>query len=408
MRRPHYAWVVCLGTALMLFTVMGLGVNVFSLYQPYIIAQNGFTNAQGALIITFRSLFILVGMATGAWMYLHAGLRVTAALAIGLMTLSSFLFGLAASLPVYCLAGMLTGLGYSWGGMIPVSLLINGWFRDRQTFALGVGSMGSGAATILAPAPLTWLIEHVSLRCAFWAQALVCLVMGLVVWAIVRDAPAQLGLAPYTDGSTSEASSPVQQAPAGMTKSCRLMLLLAVFLMGPASSLGLSTLGLLYADEGYSPAVVAAMISLIGLILMIVKPIYGQLVDRMGGRQSNYLIYAVALASYGFCLLAPTGSLPLAYASAVVYGCALPIGCMSLSVWARDCFGDEGFAQGLKWCQIMFASGNLVFGPVPGLLADRFGSYLPTYWLFLWMMVFSMVLLCGVYLRTRAGSKPNH
>ena len=57
LRRPHYAWIICLGGALSLFAVMGMGINVFSVYQPYIIQLNGFSNAQGSWITTTRSLF---------------------------------------------------------------------------------------------------------------------------------------------------------------------------------------------------------------------------------------------------------------------------------------------------------------------------------------------------------------
>lgn len=48
MKRPHYAWMVCLGSALVLFSTIGLGVNVFTIYQPEIILANGFSNAQGS------------------------------------------------------------------------------------------------------------------------------------------------------------------------------------------------------------------------------------------------------------------------------------------------------------------------------------------------------------------------
>ena len=29
LRRPHYAWIICLGGALSLFAVTGMGINVF-------------------------------------------------------------------------------------------------------------------------------------------------------------------------------------------------------------------------------------------------------------------------------------------------------------------------------------------------------------------------------------------
>ena len=33
------AWLVCLGCGLALFTVMGLGINAFTVYQPYQIGR---------------------------------------------------------------------------------------------------------------------------------------------------------------------------------------------------------------------------------------------------------------------------------------------------------------------------------------------------------------------------------
>ena len=40
----HRAWLVCLGCSISLATVMGLGVNAFTVYQPWILEVNGFPN----------------------------------------------------------------------------------------------------------------------------------------------------------------------------------------------------------------------------------------------------------------------------------------------------------------------------------------------------------------------------
>ena len=56
MKRIHYAWWVCAGCALLIFCTAGLAVNAFTIYQPFILRGNGFTNAQSSLLITVRSL----------------------------------------------------------------------------------------------------------------------------------------------------------------------------------------------------------------------------------------------------------------------------------------------------------------------------------------------------------------
>lgn len=407
-RQSLRPWLVCLGGAIMLFSVMGLGSNVYSVYQPYIIAQNGFTNTQASWIITTRSLFIVLGMFTAGRLCALLGLRRTGVGAMLLLALSRFLFGGAASLPVYLAAGALTGLAYGWGGMIPLSLLIDRWFRDRNAFALGLASAGSGLATILVPAPLTWLIQSWGLAAAFWAEGSLVLLLTLAVFFLVRNDPVQLGLRPYIrGGETAEDTAPaVHPAPGGMTPLYWGMFLFAIFLIGAPTGIGISNVGVLYTTEGFDPGTVAVLVSCVGLALMAGKTLYGELADRLGGWRSSLILYGVSLLSYVLLCMARGGSRPIAFAAVLTFGLGLPVSNVSFSVWARDFLGDEGFAKGLKWSQTLYALGIVVLGPVPGWLADRTGSYVPSYFLFLVMMTISALLILLVYRRTRSGGRP--
>lgn len=399
-------WLVCLGGAIMLFAVMGLGSNVYSVYQPYIIAQNGFTNTQASWIITTRSLFIVLGMLTAGGLCSRFGVRRTAVGAMLLLAVSRFLFGAAHSLPAYLGAAAITGAAYSWAGMIPLSLLINNWFQDRNAFALGIASAGSGLATILLPGPITWLIQRWSLAAAFRCEGALVLLLTLLVLALVRDTPAQLGLRPYTQSARTEEAPAVHPAPEGMTPLYWGMFLVAVFLTGAPTAIGISNVGVLYRTEGYDPATAAALVSSVGLALIVGKILYGELADRLGGRLSSFLLYGVAMLAYVLLCLAPNGSKLCAFAAVISFGLALPLSNVSYSIWAKDFLGDEGFARGLKWSQSLYAFGIVVFGPVPGWMADRMGSYVPSYFLFLVMMALSFLLIALVYQKTKSGGRP--
>lgn len=390
----------------MLFAAIGLGCNVFSVFQPYIIKLNHFTNAQGSWIITTRSLFIVIGMMTANWACSKMGLRGTAVFSISLVAFSCVLFGVASNFPVYCLAGALTGIGYSWGGMIPVSLLINHWFKDRQAIALSLASAGSGLATIVAPGPLTWLIEQHSLSVAFWCEGAFIFLLALLVFLLVRNHPNSLGLTPYCHKPAETTSSSEHLVPKGLTPVRWNMVLFAVFLIGGPTAIGISHVGVLYTTEGFPSSTVASVISCMGLWLIVGKLIYGELADRMGGRRSNYVLYGISLVSYLLFCMAPVGGTLAAFAAAITFGLGMPVSNVALSIWAKDLRGDAGFAEGLRWSQTLYAVGLLLLGPVPGILADATGSYVPAYLLFFLMMLLSMVLICWVYWRTQAGGKP--
>lgn len=407
-RQSIFPWLVCLGGAIMLFSAMGLGSNVYSVYQPYIIIQNGFTNTQASWVITTRSLFIVLGMLSAGQLCARLGIRKTVSAAMGMLALSRLLFGSANSLPAYLAAAAITGLAYSWAGMIPLSLLINNWFRDRNAFALGLASAGSGLATILVPTPLTWLIEHWGLSAAFYSEGVLVLLLGLLVFLLVRDDPARMDLEPYCQGGDQpEDHTPIHHpAPGGMTPLYWGLFLAGVFLTGAPTGIGISNVGVLYRTEGFDPGTAAALVSCVGLALMVGKVLYGELADRLGGRLSSYLLYLSALLAFVLLCLASNGSKLCAFTAASLFGLALPLSNVSYSIWARDFLGDAGFAKGLKWSQSLYAFGIVVFGPVPGWLADLTGDYIASYQLFGAMMAVSFLFIALVYRRTNSGRRP--
>ena len=60
----------------------------------------------------------------------------------------------------------------------------------------------------------------------------------------------------------------------------------------------------------------------------------------------------------------------------------------------------------VKWLSTSYMLGALVTGPVPGILADRFGSYVPAYPLFPASLLCSMALIQGVYNKLGVGKRP--
>ena len=77
---------------------------------------------------------------------------------------------------------------------------------------------------------------------------------------------------------------------------------------------------------------------------------------------------------------------------------------MGLTVYAGDLSRPEDFAGTLRQYQIAYLLGSLLFGPVPGLLADWTGSYVPFYILVTALTVFSMFIIQRNYRNQRKVS----
>ena len=404
MHKPHYAWFICLGAALSLCVVMGLGVNIFTIYQPEIIALNGFTNAQGSWITTTRSLFILGTLLVVNQLCARLGLRLVMTLGMLLVGLSCFSFGMSTTFPMYCFSAALTGVGYCMGGMVPLSLIISNWFVSRRGLALGLASAGSGVVTIFAPGIISSLIRSSGLKTAFFAEGAFILVLCAVNFLLLRDTPAAKGSAPYGEGNAVETSAP--PAREGYGKGPILVILLAAFLLGGPVGPAFTHLTVLFTTEGFDPVTVAGMISFMGLAISVGKILCGQLNDRLGGLWSNYIILGVYLVGLLLCALAGTGSLPLAYIAITAFSFGISVTGVSPAVWARDLAAEADYPATVRAITTAYTLGMLVFGPIPGMLADRFGSYTPAYLLFAAFQLVLTVLIQGVYHKLGVGKRP--
>lgn len=274
------AWVVCLGCGLALFTVMGLGVNAFTVYQPYLLRVHGFTNAQGSWITTVRSLFALLSMLTVDRLCRRLGLRNTMVLGMACFVGSYLLFGFARGFSAYCGGAVLSGLAYGYGGMIPLTLVISRWFPTGRGFALGMAAAGSGISTIFAPPLITGAIQALGLSAAFLWEAAAGVLLTLLVLLLVWDSPDCPELQRAGD------SAPGGRGE-GLSRPLLGMVLLSAFLTGGPCGPGFSHLTVLYTSAGFSSGTAALLMSYLGLVLIAAKVLYGWLSDRLGSRDGQ-------------------------------------------------------------------------------------------------------------------------
>lgn len=404
LKRPHYAWLVCLGGALSLSTVMGLGSNVFSIYQPEILAFHQFTNAQGSWITTTRTLFVLMALLLVNQLCGRLGLRVVMTLGNLSTGLSYFCFALSRSFPMYLFSAALSGLGYCLGGMVPLSLLISGWFRERRGLALGLASAGSGISTILIPPIITKLIRTQGLHASFAWEGGFILICTILIWMLLRSRPEDISLEPYGSPLSGKVTTAQTEfSPHTDRPGAQKLLLLAGFLLGGPLGPAFSHLTVYYTSEGFDSGFIALLISMMGAAICLGKILCGQIYDRMGVPAGNHFTFGTYLLGLILCCLAPTQSTVAAVAALLLFSIGLSICGAPPAVWAQDLASEENYPKLVRSFTLAYTVGMLVFGPVPGILADLMGgSYLPAYLLFTTFLLIAYLIVLSIYSRLKS------
>ena len=417
MKAQPYRFTICALSTVMVFVCVGLVSNAFSICLPFIIKVHGFSNTQISLLATMKSVTSLLAMFAADRYYGRLGLKKGIALAMLSASLSFFIYGISSTPLLYCAASALSGISYAMGGMIPASLLIRQWFPLKPAAALGIAASGSGIGSVLGPVTLLFLIENFGLSSAFLAQALAVAAVTLPIVALIREnTPEHTGIetAGVEDFPETEVSS-------GSSRDCihggtllhnrlsrreQLRILCGSFLIGVLGLTGFNYLSLLYTSAGHSAATVSFFLSLMGILLIAGKCSFGWIADRAGSFRTAALFCLLLCIGQLLCCFAPQSGRLLFGITFLFLGMGLALASVGLSIMASDFCQVGNYATVLKNYQLSYALGGLVSSAVPGMLADRTGSYLPSYILFFILSIALFLFIIPVY-RRHGGTLPH-
>lgn len=417
MKAQPYRFTICALSTVMVFVCVGLVSNAFSICLPFIIKVHGFSNTQISLLATMKSVTSLLAMFSADRYYGRLGLKKGIALAMLSASLSFFIYGISSTPLLYCAASALSGISYAMGGMIPASLLIRQWFPLKPAAALGIAASGSGIGSVLGPVTLLFLIENFGLSSAFLAQALAVAAVTLPIVALIREnTPEHTGIE-----TASVEDFPETEVSSGSSRDCihggtllhnrlsrreQLRILCGSFLIGVLGLTGFNYLSLLYTSAGHSAATVSFFLSLMGILLIVGKCSFGWIADRAGSFRTAALFCLFLCIGQLLCCFAPQSGRLLFGITFLFLGMGLALASVGLSIMASDFCQVGNYATVLKNYQLSYALGGLVSSAVPGMLADRTGSYLPSYILFFILSIALFLFIIPVY-RRHGGTLPH-
>ena len=400
-RQEVYPWVICAAGVLLIFCSIGLCANVMPVYYPFLAEEKGFNNAELSAITTLRCAGAFVSMGLLPRLIRRLKLRPLPLLTCLIFGASLLLMSEARGLFVLYLAAVGTGLAYGLGSMVLVSPLVRNWFSRREGLVLSICASGSGLANMVASPLITYAVEQFGLKTAFRLEAATAVLLGLVMFALVRDEPASLGLAPYGSGRRRSAAPPsVPASQVRMSSRHQRLMTAAVLATGPANIGAFSFFTMQAAGSGYSPMTVAAALSMFGLVLTVAKLIYGWCNDRFGVYRCNYLFLGLLIAGNLLLALLPLfrPGFPI-FLSLSLAALGYPPMMIGLSLWARDLCEPAAYTKAVALYQQLSMAGGMAGTLAGGFSADATGNYTLAYICCALLLLFALAAVQYLYRR---------
>ncbi|MGI5127133.1 MFS transporter [Pseudonocardia sp. CA-107938] len=384
LRRVHPAWWVAAATFLALVGAAGFRAVPGVLMDP-LQAEFGWSTATISLAAAVNMALYGMTAPFAAALMERFGIRpvITAALVVVAAGSGLTVFMTASWQLVLCW-GVLVGLGTGSMALALVATITGRWFVARRGLVSGVLT-AAGAAGGLVFLPL---VAHVAQdqgwrAASLWVSFAALAVVPVVLW-LIRERPADLGLAPY-GGTDADNLAPVRtgaarvavQALADGVRSKAFWFLAVGMMICGATTMGLIQPHFVPAahDHGMPATTAAGLLALVGIFDVVGTIASGWLTDRVDPRKLLLAYYVLR----GWSLLA----LPVLFGSTVeppmlafivFYGLDWVATIPPTMALCREAFGARAPVM-FGWAFASHQVGAALMAVVAGIVRDEVGSY---------------------------------
>jgi sugar phosphate permease len=387
--RLHYSWIIAGVTFLILLVTAGIRATPGILILP-LETEFGWTSAEISVAIAINlALYGLVGPFAASLMD-RWGLRRLILDALLLMAASVGLTTLMKSQwQLIFLWGVCVGSSTGFTTTVLAAVVVNRWFSKHRGLVLGALTAAGATGQLLFLPLMARLLARSGWRSLAFIVCCSAVLVFVVVFAFMRDHPAEMDLQPYgwsalEDVREHKASISLRpiQALRTASRSPAFWILAGSFFVCGASTNGLIGTHLIPAchDYGIPEVRAAGLLAMMGLFDIVGTTASGWMSDRVSSR---YLLFAYYLLR-GLSLLFLPYTLAHGHSSlnwfAVFYGLDWVATVPPTVRLASDCFGRENAGVIFGWIAAAHQLGAALAAAGAGLIRTHVGDYRGAFW----------------------------
>ncbi|WP_037910569.1 MFS transporter [Actinacidiphila yeochonensis] len=384
LHRPHRAWAVA---AVTFVTIVGAAAfaSLPGLLIDPLHSEFGWSRGMIGFAVSINlALYGLTAPFAAALMD-RFGIRVVVAVALSTISLGAGLtVFMTRSWQLVLCWGVLVGLGSGSMALAFAATVANRWFVTHRGLVIGMLTAGGAAGQLVFLPLLSWITEHHGWRPAAVTVAATALAVVPLVWLLLRDHPADLGLAAYGATEPTPKPAPVTGAAVRAVRALgqaarggTFWLLACSFAICGASTNGLVKTDFVPAahDHGLPVTTAASLLAVIGVFDIAGTVASGWFTDRISPRRLLAVYYGLRGLSLMFLPMLFSGSIhPSMVLFIVFYGLDWVATVPPTIALCREHYG-EGSAIVFGWVLAAHQIGAALVAYLSGVARDALGSY---------------------------------
>ena len=375
------------------------GTDIINVIQNPITEKLGCSDTAAVLGWTIGGYSVIFIAFIFSTIIMKKGVRGFATISFGIMAVGALLVGLGysmGSIAVIAIGGFLLR-NFLQALQLSMFQVIARWFRQTRGLALGLMGAAFALDNSTSSSGLTLLNNSLGFTGMMVVAAIIMAAMGVITFLFVRTAPDELGLTVDGVKDLGGHEEHPQEGAADsrwtlgkllkIKESWCIMIGFGVFnmtLQAVISQFFNSLVGM-----GLEISACMTYMLVCGLLGIVMSPIYGKLVDKLGAPKTGVIAAVLYCASIaGFCL-----NIPILGALGLTFFVASPVLQPALTMHV---FGGREYQATNRYLSIV---ANLIAAcgiPFMTIFHDVTGSYTPAYYVLLALnaLVLVLMLIC--------------
>lgn len=389
-------WLVLACCCGILASSIGLGSNAFGVFITPVADSLGIYRGTFALQATIAYFGLAVSSLFVPRVLEKIGLKPSIRLGVALASLSTIAIAFTESVWIFNLMGAVRGVGMGFFAMVPMTLIINNWFEERNGLAVSIGFCFSGVGGAIFSPLFTSLIENVSWQFAF-------IVMGVLFAVLCAPAmfypfsidPREDGYLPYGhEEKPKEERKPTSKGGLHQDISRKDLIFIILFSF---ALLHTSIMGIAQHIPGFavsinfSSQVGAWMLSAIMIGNITFKLVLGALSDMFGIVKASIIIILIHMVSIvGLIFLRNTAGLLFA---SWLFGAMFSVTAVSLPLLTSHFYGKSRMMLVYPIFSFAAGTGRSISTTLIGYIFDFTGGYLAAFYIAMAFHIFNIIII---------------
>ncbi len=383
----HYGWVIVAACCVVMAASMGIVSNCASLFIKPISEDLGVSRRSVSTMLSISSIGGMITSFFAGKIFKEENIIRIMKVAILVIGASFFMNSFITNVRFFYVTAAINGVCMTLLTVMPVTFIINNWFKENVGFALGLASMGSGLGGAVFNSMAGKWITRYGWRMTYRILAVSLLVLAIpCIYFIIKLKPSDLGMEPYNKVSQKELEKrrAAQEKPAdaintGMTLAeakkttffygvCACAICLGICMNSMYNSIAPRL-----QDIGYSLTFSANFLSVGMFIMAFGKIILGKIFDIFGVRIAFTIACSSLLAAIiGLLFASFTPALGLVLVG-ILFGVVFGAVCFPLAI--PLIFGKKDYKAIMGPISAMLSLGGAIGPTISGRIYDKFGSY---------------------------------